>query len=113
VVRLGFCGIHVNFLVILVLAVVLTGGAGILIGVPTLRLGGPYLGIVTLAFGEIIGVVVANGRSIDLFGDTLTAGPIAVGPVDRIELPAIGRFGAMDLRPWYWFALAWLRSRCS
>jgi branched-chain amino acid transport system permease protein len=26
--------------------------------------------------------------------------------VDRIDLPFVGRFGVLDLRPWYWFALA-------
>ena len=39
-----------------------TARRGVLIGVPTLRLRGDYVGIVTLAFGEIIGQVVANGR---------------------------------------------------
>ena len=102
----GAPGIHVNFVLILAAAVAATAVAGAVIGVPTLRLHGGYIAIVTLAFGEIIGQVVANGRSIELLGGSLTAGPIGVGPIDRIELPLIGRFGALDLRPWYWFALA-------
>ena len=102
----GTPGIHVNFLLILALAVAATAVAGTLIGVPTLRLRGDYIAIVTLAFGEIIGQVVTNGREIELFGGTLTSGPNSIGPLDRIELPLIGRFGALDLRPWYWFALA-------
>ena len=102
----GYWGIHVNFVLILALAVAATGVAGTLIGVPTLRLHGPYIAIVTLAFGEIIGQIATNGRQIELFGGTLTSGPIGIGPIDRIELPLIGRFGALDLRPWYWFALA-------
>ena len=77
-----------------------------LIGVPTLRLRGDYIAVVTLAFGEIIGQIVSNGRSIEFFGGTLTSGPIGIGPIDRIELPLIGRFEALNLRPWYWFALA-------
>ena len=101
----GTPGIHVNFLLILALAVAATAIAGTLIGVPTLRLRGDYIAIVTLAFGEIIGQIVANGRGIELFGGTLTSGPIGIGPIDRIELPLVGRFGALDLRPWYWFAL--------
>ena len=44
-------GIHLNFLLILVAAVVLTTIAGMLIGLPTLRLRGDYIAIVTLAFG--------------------------------------------------------------
>jgi branched-chain amino acid transport system permease protein len=102
----GTPGIHVNFLLILALAVAATAVAGTLIGVPTLRLRGQYIAIVTLAFGEIIGQLVFHGREIELFGGTLTSGPIGITPIDRIELPLIGRFGALDLRPWYWFALA-------
>jgi branched-chain amino acid transport system permease protein len=102
----GTPGIHVNFLIILALAVATTAVAGTLIGVPTLRLRGDYIAVVTLAFGEIIGQIVSNGRSIELFGGTLTSGPIGIGPIDRIELPLIGRFEALNLRPWYWFALA-------
>jgi branched-chain amino acid transport system permease protein len=98
-------GIHVNFLLIFVLAVATTAIAGALIGVPTLRLRGDYIAIVTLAFGEIIGQIASNGGSIALFGGTLTSGPIGIGPIDRIELPLAGQFGAFDLRPWYWFAL--------
>ena len=99
-------GIHLNFLLVLVLAVGATTAAGMLIGVPTLRLRGDYIAVVTLAFGEIIGRIAANGREIALFGGTLTAGPKAITPIDRIDLPLIGRFGALDLRPWYWAALA-------
>jgi branched-chain amino acid transport system permease protein len=98
-------GIHFNFLIILVLAMVATTIAGVLIGVPTLRLRGDYVGIVTLAFGEIVGQVAANGREIELFGGSLTAGPAGISAVDRIDLPFLERFGALDLRPWYWFAL--------
>jgi branched-chain amino acid transport system permease protein len=102
----GTPGIHINFLLILLLAVATTAVASTLIGLPTLRLRGDAIAIVTLAFGEIIGQIASNGGSIALFGGTLTSGPIGIGPIDRIELPVIGRFGALDLRPWYWFALA-------
>src|SRR3954453_12666300 len=80
-------GIHVNFVIILVLAVVVAGGAGVLIGVPTLRLRGDYVGIVTLAFGEIIGQAVNNGRQVSLFGGTLPAGPNGMSAIDKIDLP--------------------------
>ena len=102
----GTPGIHLNFLLILALAVAATALAGALIGVPTLRLRGDYIAIVTLAFGEIIGHVLSNGREIELFGGTLTSGPNGIGPIDPIELPWIGPFETLDLRPWYWFALA-------
>jgi branched-chain amino acid transport system permease protein len=102
----AFWGIHLDFLIIAALAVVATTIAGVLIGVPTLRLRGDYVGIVTLAFGEIIGQVVSNGRQIELFGGTLTGGPQGISAIDKVDLPLIERFGALDLRPWYWFALA-------
>jgi branched-chain amino acid transport system permease protein len=101
----GMPGIHFNFLIILVLAVIATTAAGVLIGVPTLRLRGDYVGIVTLAFGEIIGQVVANGREIELFGGSLTGGAAGISAIDKIDLPFLEPFGALDLRPWYWFAL--------
>jgi branched-chain amino acid transport system permease protein len=99
-------GIHFNFLIILVLAVIATTAAGVLIGVPTLRLRGDYIAMVTLAFGEIIGQVVYNGRDIELFGGSLTEGPSGITAVDRVDLPFFPRFGLLDLRPWCWFALA-------
>jgi branched-chain amino acid transport system permease protein len=101
-----FWGIHVDFLLVLVLAVAATTLAGVLIGVPTLRLNGAYVGMVTLAFGEIIGQVVENGRDIHLFGGTLTGGPFGMSGIDRVDLPLLKPFPLLDLRPWYWFALA-------
>ena len=102
----GYWGIHVDFLLVLVLAVAAATVAGVLIGLPTLRLRGDYVAIVTLAFGEIIGRVAANGGDIRVFGGTLTAGPNNIGPLDRIDLPFLKPFSAVDPRPWYWFALA-------
>src|SRR4051794_6851608 len=68
-------GIHLNFILVLIVAGVLTAIAGILIGLPTLRLRGDYIAIVTLAFGEIVRVVAVNGQSIHFGKDaTLTAG---------------------------------------
>jgi branched-chain amino acid transport system permease protein len=101
-------GIHVEFLIVLVLAVVATMAAGVLIGIPTLRLRGAYVGIVTLAFGETIGQIASNGQDIELFGGSLTAGPNGITPIDSIDLPFIAPFSALDVRPWYWFALALL-----
>ena len=102
----GMPGIHLNFLIILVLAAFATTVAGVFIGVPTLRLRGDYVGIVTLAFGEIVGQIAANGREIEFLGGSLTGGPQGISGIDKIDLPFLERFGALDLRPWYWFALA-------
>jgi branched-chain amino acid transport system permease protein len=88
-----FWGIHVDFLFVLAIAGTAAAVAGVVIGIPTLRLRGDYVGVVTLAFGEIVGQVVANRA------------PQGISAIDRIDVPVLARFGALDLRPWYWFAL--------
>jgi branched-chain amino acid transport system permease protein len=100
-------GIHLNFLLILVAAVVVCALAGLIIGLPTLRLRGDYIAIVTLAFGEIIGVLAVNGQSIGVGGGmTLTAGNLGISAVDSPWFPGSGSFGLLDLRPWYWLIFA-------
>lgn len=105
---LALPGIHLNFLLILALAAVLTAVAGTIIGLPTLRLRGDYIAIVTLAFGEIIRVFAINGDSIYLTkGATLTAGRQGITPVDSVTLPLVAQpFDQLHLRPWYWTILA-------
>jgi branched-chain amino acid transport system permease protein len=98
-------GIHVNFLLVLVAAVIVTSIAGVLIGLPTLRLRGDYIAIVTLAFGEIVYRIALNGDEIKFGGQQLTNGSQGITPVDKIDLPLTGQFTALDLRPWYWTAL--------
>jgi branched-chain amino acid transport system permease protein len=50
----------VSFVIALLLGAAAAAVAGLLIGVPTLRLRGDYLAIATLGFGEIIRVVILN-----------------------------------------------------
>ena len=98
-------GIHLNFLLVAVAAVITTAVAGALIGLPTLRLRGDYIAIVTLAFGEIIRVFALNGNEIT-FGDyQLTNGAQGITPVDKIDLPFTDQFTSLNLRPWFWTAL--------
>jgi branched-chain amino acid transport system permease protein len=100
-------GIHINFILILIAAMVIAAALGVLIGTPTLRLRGDYIAIVTLAFGEIIGRVAVNGDSVKIHGYALTAGRQGITPVDPIKLPGLAPFSnALNLRPWYWVALA-------
>ena len=100
-------GVHLNFLVILIGAAIICAGAGALIGLPTLRLRGDYIAIVTLAFGEIIGDVAVNGQSVHVGGGmTLTAGNLGISAVDAPYFPGLGSFGLLDLRPWYWLIFA-------
>ncbi len=99
-------GIHLNFLIIVVLAIIATTCAGMLIGLPTLRLRGDYIAIVTLAFGEIVGRIAINGDEIRFLGTKLTNGRQGITPVDKIDLPFLAPFTSLELRPWYWVALA-------
>ena len=57
---------------------------GILIGLPTLRLRGDYLAIVTLGFGEIIYDVARNSDNFLGTGFNLTNGPNGITPLDSI-----------------------------
>jgi branched-chain amino acid transport system permease protein len=101
-------GIHLNFLLLIIGAIVICAIAGIIIGLPTLRLRGDYIAIVTLAFGEIIGRVFANGDEVTIFGDNkLSNGRQSISPIDQINLPFFGEFdSALNLRPYYWAVFA-------
>ncbi len=68
-------GYHVPFLVVFVLGGALAALAGALIGAPTLGLRGDYLAIVTMAFGEIIRILMNNL-------DWLTNGPQGIIQID-------------------------------
>ncbi|MCA1657066.1 MAG: branched-chain amino acid ABC transporter permease, partial [Actinobacteria bacterium] len=101
-------GIHVNFLIIFIAAIVLAALAGAVIGLPTLRLRGDYIAIVTLAFGEIIGRIAVNGNAIHIGHYHLTNGLNAISPVGPMQLlPGTTEFTNADsVRPFYWVGLA-------
>jgi branched-chain amino acid transport system permease protein len=98
-------GIHMNFLIILVAAAIVCAIAGMLIGLPTLRLRGDYIAIVTLAFGEIVYRFALNGDQIKFGKQQLTNGSQGITPVDGVNLPFTDPFNQLNLRPWYWTIL--------
>ncbi len=65
-----------SFWICLPLAGILAAFFGVLLGFPVLRLRGDYLAIVTLAFGEIIRLVIINWQD-------LTGGPNGVSGIPR------------------------------
>jgi branched-chain amino acid transport system permease protein len=75
-------GIHISVWLVLLIAAVVTALGGILIGLPTLRLRGDYLAIVTLGFGEIIPQFVRNADN--LHGFNLTSGTFGINPIDQL-----------------------------
>jgi branched-chain amino acid transport system permease protein len=109
-------GIHISLWLVLVIAGIFTAVTGILIGLPTLRLRGDYLAIVTLGFGEIIPQVVRNG---DNFGGfNLTNGTFGINPIDSpgfgntlndtLGLPVNYQASFERERLFYWTILALL-----
>ncbi len=57
-------GIHLSFWVMLPIAALVAGIAGVLLCIPVLRMRGDYLAIVTLGFGEIVRILATNLKGI-------------------------------------------------
>jgi branched-chain amino acid transport system permease protein len=104
-------GLEWNFWIVIWAAVIVAALFGILIGMPTLRLRGDYLAIVTLAFGEIVPVAIRNLEDVTikigpwtlLDNFNLTNGVQGLNPVGR---PMIGNFEfGFDPTPWYFLIL--------
>jgi branched-chain amino acid transport system permease protein len=77
-------GIHVTIWLLLPIAGMFTALSGIIIGLPTLRLRGDYLAIVTLGFGEIVYDIARNSDNFIGTGFNLTNGPNGITPLDPI-----------------------------
>ena len=80
-------GIHINMWLVLIAAGFFTTVVGIVIGLPTLRLRGDYLAIVTLGFGEIVPQFVRNADSIG--GFDLTGGTFGIAPIDSLAIGGV------------------------
>jgi branched-chain amino acid transport system permease protein len=78
----GDTGFHFSIFLVLAMAGVATAIVGILIGLPTLRLRGDYLAIVTLGFGEILPQIARNGDNLFGTGFNLTNGTGGITPID-------------------------------
>jgi branched-chain amino acid transport system permease protein len=113
-VQVGVGGIHISIWLILVVAACLAGLAGVIIGLPTLRLRGDYLAIVTLGFGEIVYVAALNGDH--LIGANITNGSQGINPIDppgfgswlhdKLGLPKDFLTAANSVDLYYWGAIA-------
>ena len=86
-----------NFWEILPFAMAFAMLAGVILGLPALRLRGDYLAIITLGFGEIVRIVAINTDAIGgAMGITDIPGPTSVFGLE---------FTVMDPRPYYWLTL--------
>ncbi|MGC4395221.1 branched-chain amino acid ABC transporter permease [Hydrogenophaga sp. T2] len=75
-------GLHMNFWIVMVIAGILAGVTGLILGFPVLKLRGDYLAIVTLGFGEIVRIFMLNlDRPINL-----TNGPKGLSNVDAVSV---------------------------
>ncbi|MFA5527768.1 MAG: branched-chain amino acid ABC transporter permease [Peptostreptococcales bacterium] len=84
----GFCAIGaytsallnvnfgLNYFITSLCGALMAGLFGFLLGLPTLRLSGPYLTIATLGFGEIVRMIALNF-------DKLTNGPLGISGIQR------------------------------
>jgi branched-chain amino acid transport system permease protein len=73
--------------------------AGVILGLPALRLRGDYLAIITLGFGEIVRIIAVNTSAIGGAGGlTGIPGPVLFGY----------EFTVVDSRPYYWLTLTML-----
>jgi branched-chain amino acid transport system permease protein len=96
---MGFLGINtgLNTWEIMPIGIGLAMFAGVLLGIPTLRLRGDYLAIVTLGFGEIIRIVALNV--------SWTNGPNGISGIPMP--PDLGpiKFRLDDQKGFYWIVL--------
>jgi branched-chain amino acid transport system permease protein len=92
--------------VILPLVTLGTAAIGFLVALPSRRLVGDYLAIVTLFFGQLFVTVTTNGESMSLFGLTrdvnVTNGPNGIANIDPFHI-----FGhdLESLQSYYWVQL--------
>ena len=75
-------GMHTPWWVVIPLGALLAGGAGVLLGAPTLKLRGDYLAIVTLGFGEIVRVFMNNLDA----PVNITNGPKGIAQIDDMHI---------------------------
>jgi branched-chain amino acid transport system permease protein len=93
-------GLHINFVIVVIVAAAFTGLWGVILGAPTLRLRGDYLAIVTLAFGEIVPRVFENWEFV-------SNGRQGITPIDRVYLPGVGELNyPIELTGIYFVGLA-------
>jgi branched-chain amino acid transport system permease protein len=91
-------GLHTPWWVVIPLGALVAGGAGVLLGAPTLKLRGDYLAIVTLGFGEIVRVFLNNLDA----PVNITNGPKGVSGIDEISI-----FGESLGKTHNFFGLDW------
>ena len=89
---------QINVWLAIILAGILSALVGVLIGIPSLRLRGDYLALVTLGFGEVVRFSIKNLEPI-------TAGSDGLSPLPPPRMPFTNWDWATDFRPFYYATL--------
>ncbi|MDE3189360.1 MAG: branched-chain amino acid ABC transporter permease [Acidobacteriota bacterium] len=101
-------GLHWDTLAVIPLAVLATVILGFLVALPSRRLVGDYLAIVTLFFGELFATVYQNGEHMSFFGHfgahDVTGGPNGIPNIDQFNVFG-ARIGALNYTAYYYVAL--------
>jgi branched-chain amino acid transport system permease protein len=99
-------GLHWDTLLVIPVVMIATAILGLLVALPSRRLLGDYLAIVTLFFGQFFVTVMQNGNRISFLGVTrsydLTGGPNGIPDVDNWNL---GGLHIGSLNGYYYTAL--------
>jgi branched-chain amino acid transport system permease protein len=91
------------FFLFLLIAIIVAATAGILLGLPVLRLRGDYLAIVTLGFGEVIRVLANNlDRPVNI-----TNGPRGISGIAQPLSGLTQAFGSPAIPAYKWQALVY------
>ena len=85
--------LHLPFWLVLPLGAVFAALAGIILGLPTLRLRGDYLAIVTLGFGEIVRIFMNNLNA----PINITNGPQGISAIDPVHIGSLSLARPIDL----------------
>ena len=104
-------GFEWGFWKVIWLSAIVSAAFGVAIGVPTLRVRGDYLAIITLAFGEIIPVAIRNlgditieiGNWRPVYRLNLTGGENGINPIGQPQLLGVP-FETSPI-PWYFLIL--------
>ncbi|MEK8030326.1 ABC transporter ATP-binding protein [Ideonella sp. DXS29W] len=86
-------GFHTPIWLVIPLAALLAGTAGVILGAPTLKLRGDYLAIVTLGFGEIIRVFMNNLE----YPINITNGPRGISQIDSMKVAGVDFGKALEI----------------
>jgi branched-chain amino acid transport system permease protein len=101
-------GLHWDTLAVIPIVVIATTLLGFLVALPSRRLVGDYLAIVTLFFGELFYTVYQNGQHMSLFGfggaHDVTGGPNGIPNIDQFNVFG-ARIGTLNYTAYFYVAL--------